>query len=199
LTSDLSDGYRKKILAKSTLFFNKSIYFYSEFQDIINTNIDKINKDEISVKMIRLILNYCEEKELFTDLQLTSLRKKLKNHKSGVDYYVPTDQEILQTINQLSPNNKLVYLVYVVSGIRKVEGSYLLANCHKLVAQEKDGFVKVTMNYLRHNKNSYFCYLPSWVYSQLSNNHKLSVGSLECELKTKHLIPIKYCRKWCIT
>jgi len=33
----------------------------------------------------------------------------------------------------------------------------------------------------------------------LSNNHKLSVGSLERELKTKHLIPIKYCRKWFYT
>jgi len=86
-----------------------------------------------------------------------------------------------------------------VSGIRKVEGSYLLANSHKLVAQEKDGFVKVTMNYLRHNKNSFFCYLPSSIYNQIITNKQLSISSLENELKRHKLIAIKYCRKWFYT
>ena len=63
-----------------------------------------------------------------------------------------------------------------------------------------DGFVKVTMNYLRHNKNSYFCYLPLDICNQLSTNHKLlSISSLEQEIKRKNLIPIKYCRKWFYT
>jgi len=149
--------------------------------------------------MVRLILNYCEDKELLTDQQLTSLRKKLKNHKSGVDNHVPTDSEIQQTLNQLTPNNRLVYIVYLVSGLRKVEGSFLLTNLNKLIAQEKEGFVKVTMNYLRHNKNSFFCYLPSSVYNQIITNKQLSISSLENELKRHKLIAIKYCRKWFYT
>jgi len=195
----LSDGYRKKILAKIPLFFDKTIYFYSEFLDIINANGNRINKDDTAIKMIRIILSYCEKNELLTTEQLLQCRKKLKNHKSGVDNHVPTDSEILQTLSKLSPNNQLVYLVYLVSGIRKVEGSYLIANLSKLMAQEKEGFVKVTMNYLRHNKNSFFCYLPSSVYNQIITNKQLSISSLENELKRHKLIAIKYCRKWFYT
>ena len=199
-TEKLSDGYRKKILAKSTQFFQKHTYTFQEFLDVINVNCDIINKDETAIKMIRLILNYCEKKELLTTDQLAQCRKKIKTQKSGVDNHVPTDQEIQQTISQLSPNNQLMYLVYLMSGVRKVEGSYLLANIHKLKAQQMDGFVKVTMNYLRHNKNSYFCYLPLEIYNRLSAPHKpLSINSLEQEIKRKKLIPIKYCRKWFYT
>ncbi|MCK9319903.1 integrase, partial [Methanoculleus sp.] len=73
-------------------------------------------------------------------------------------------------------------------------------NIHKLKTQQMDGFVKVAMNYLRHNKNSYFCYLPLEIYSQLSATQKpLSINSLEQEIKRKKLIPIKYCRKWFYT
>ncbi len=151
--------------------------------------------------MLRLILNYCETKELFTTDQLLQCRKKLKNHKSGIDNYVPTDQEVQSTLSQLTPNNRIVYLVYLVSGVRKVEGEYLLANLNKLTTQEKEGFVKVVMNYLRHNKNSYFCYLPIDIYNQLkaTTTNKPSVSSLENEIKRKNLIPIKYCRKWFYT
>jgi intergrase/recombinase len=200
LTSNLSDGYRKKILAKYTQFLPKHTYTFQEFLNVINVNNDKINKDETTVKMLRLILNYCEIKEIFTTEQLLQCRKKLKNHKSGIDNHVPTDQEVQHTLSQLSPNNQLVYLVYLVSGVRKIEGDYLLTNIDKLKTQEMDGFVKVTMNYLRNTKNSYFCYLPLEVYSKLSTDYKLlSISSLEQEIKRKKLIPIKYCRKWFYT
>ena len=200
INANYSKGYQKKIIAKIPLFFSKHTYTFQEFLDVINVNCDIINKDETAIKMIRLILNYCEKKELLTTNQLIQCRKKIKNHKSGIDNHVPTDQEIQQTLSQLSTSNQIVYLMYLVSGVRKVEGSYLLANIDKLKTQEIDGFVKVTMNYLRHNKNSYFCYLPLGVYSKLLVNHKrLSVSSLERELKTKNLIPIKYCRKWFYT
>jgi len=176
------------------------VYNYPELLEYLQKNISKIKETRYTVILVSLLLKYLQEELKVPETNLVAIKKQLKYSKKVIpDNYVPTDQEILQTINQLSPNNRLVYLVYVVSGIRKVEGSYLLANSHKLVAQEKDGFVKVTMNYLRHNKNSFFCYLPSFIYQQITNNQKLSVGSLERELKTKHLIPIKYCRKWFYT
>ena len=200
INANYSKGYQKKIIAKIPLIFSKSVYKNNELVDVICDNCDIINKDETAIKMIRLILNYCEKKELLTTDQLAQCRKKIKTQKSGVDNHVPTDQEIQQTISQLTSNNQLMYLVYLMSGVRKVEGSYLLANIHKLKTQQMDGFVKVTMNYLRHNKNSYFCYLPLEIYNQLSTTQKpLSTNSLEQEIKRKKLIPIKYCRKWFYT
>jgi len=113
---------------------------------------------------------------------------------------VPTDTEIQKNLSKLTTNNRLVSLVSLVSGVRKVELNYLIKNLNSLRIQKFDNFVKITMNYLRNTKNSYFCYLPLEVYSKLLANHKqLSVGSLESEIKRKKLIPIKYCRKWFYT
>jgi len=125
-----------------------------------------------------------------------SCNKKIKVKQSGIDYYVPTDKEVKYTLSKLSNKNKLVYLVYLVSGIRKKEGIYLLENIKNLKTQEKDGFVKIEMKYHKGNKNNYFCYLPLKIYNKLTKTIDLSVYSLEKEIKQKKLVSIKYCRKW---
>ncbi len=196
--------YQKQILAKIPLIFEKSTKSHTFSIEVIisniNSNIDKINDNDRSVKLTRLVLKYLESKELIADEELTFLKRKLKSKKSSVDNYVPTDDEMKETLSKLSDKMKLMYLMYLVSGMRKVEGEYLLTNFHKLKTQQYDGFVKISMNYLRKTKNSYFCYLPLEVYSKLSLDHKqLSVSSLEKEIKRKKLIPIKYCRKWFYT
>ncbi len=196
LTKNYSPDYRKQLIAKLTLIFEKHTYTFPELLEVLTKKKDLINSSERTIKLVRSILNHCEDKELLTDQQLAILRKKLKNKGSDPDNYVPTDQEVQTTLSKLSANSRLVYLVYLVSGIRKVEGKYLLQNLDKLMVQEKEGFVKISMNYLRHNKNSYFCYLPLEVYKKLKTTNQLSVSSLENELKRHKLIPVKYCRKW---
>ena len=176
------------------------MYNFPELSEYLLKNISKIKETKYTVILVSLLLKYLQEKHNVPETDILPIKKQLTfKNPSKQDTYVPTDTEIQQTLSKLSPNNQLVYLVYVVSGIRKVEGSYLLANLDKLMVQEKDGFVKITMNYLRHNKNSYFCYLPISVYKQVKTNKQLSVGSLESELKRKKLIAIKYCRKWFFT
>jgi intergrase/recombinase len=200
LKEDYAPKYRKQILAKLSLIFKKHTYKSEEMVSVICDTCVIINRNDRCIKLVRLILNYCEEKRLLTVEQLTTCRKGIKNKPSGIDNYVPTDQEVKKTLAQLTPDKRLLYLMYLVSGMRKVEGEYLLTNFPKLKTQQYEGFVKISMNYLRKTKNSYFCYLPLEVYSKLSANCKqLSVRSLEQEIKRKKLIPIKYCRKWFYT
>jgi len=200
LINDYSKDYRKQILAKLPLIFKKDSYNVDEFINVICDSYRDINKNDRSIKLVRLILNYCDDKQLLTPLQLTGCRKKLKNKLVCVDNYVPTDTEVKSTLKYLNKYQQLLYLVYLYSGIRKVEGDYLLKNLLKLKAQKFEGFVKISMNYLRKNKNSYFCYLPLKIYDDLIKNHiNLSLGSLESTLKRKKLISIKYCRKWFYT
>jgi intergrase/recombinase len=143
------------------------------------------------------ILNYLLENETVSDNDVSYIKKKLKTKQYNADNYVPTDYEIQQTFSQLTLNNRFVSLV---SGVRKVELDYLIKNLSSLKVQLFEGFVKISMNYLRKTKNSYFCYLLLEVYSKLSANYKqLSVSSIEQEIKQKKLIPIKYCRKWFYT
>ena len=200
LKQDYSIDYKKQILAKFPVIFKKYTYKSNEFVDLISKKSNIINKSDRSIKLVRLIINWCDEKQLLTEQQLTICRKKIRNKPSSIDNYVPTDIEIKDTISKLSANNRFVYLVYLVSGIRKVEGKYLLDNINKLKVQKFDSFVKISMNYLRKTKNSYFCYLPLEVYNKLiKNNKQLSISSLENQIKRNKLIPIKYCRKWFYT
>ncbi len=146
-------------------------------------------------------MKYLQEKHNVSETAILPIRKLLTfSSPSKQDIYVPTDSEVQSTLSKLSATNQLMYLVYLVSGIRKVEGNYLLENIPNLKCQKFDGFVKISMNYLRKNKKSYFAYLPLDVYSKLLANYKqLSVSSLENDIKKKKLIPIKYCRKWFYT
>jgi len=200
LKGNYSEDYKKQILGKMPLIFNKSVYNYSELLNAICVNYDLINKSDRAIKLVRSILNWCEEKEILTEQQLIVCRKKLKNPKYNVDNYVPTDNEIKETLKKLNNKHKLLYLIYLCSGIRKIEGKYLLKQIDNLKIQKMDNFVKINMNFLRKNKNSYFCYLPLNIYKQLTANAKyLSVSSIENFLKDNKLIPIKYCRKWFYT
>lgn len=200
LTKDYSKDYLNQMIVKYGLFFTKEKYTSKEIYTIITENIQTINQNDRLIKLIRLILNYCEEEEIFTDSMIITIRKKIKNRKSGVDNYVPTTKEIKSTLESLNPNTKNLFLMYLASGIRKTEGNYFLKNISSLKCQEFDNFVKISMNYLRKNKNSYFCYLPKGLFQKLQEIcEKTTIISLEQEIKRKKLIPIKYCRKWFYT
>ena len=132
---------------------------------------------------------------------IVGLRKQLIfKGRYNPDTYVPTDKEVLNTLYKLQQDNRLFYIIYLFSGLRKIEVKYLLSNFKTLKIQTNDKFAKITLNYLRHNKNSYFCYLPLDIYNNLAKSYKhLSVGSLGSQIKKKNLIAIKYCRKWFYT
>jgi len=199
----LAHDYEIGLINKIPLLFGKDqkhTYDSEIIHTLILSKIELINSDKYCNRLVRLLLHYLEDEELISDNQIALVKKKLKGIKEGVDNHVPTDSEIQDTLSKLSVANRLVYLMYLVSGLRKVEGDYLVKNVSSLKCQQLDGFTKVTMNYLRHNKNSYFCYLPLSVYSKLTINYKkLSISSLENEIRRRKLIPIKYCRKWFYT
>jgi intergrase/recombinase len=193
-----SKDYQQQILSKYLLLFDKEEYSFLELINLIKNKIDIINENDRLIKLTRSILNFLENKEYVNNYQLIDIRKKIKNLPINTDNHVPTDKEIKQTLSQLSSKHNLLYLIYLTSGLRKVEGSYLLKNISTLKYQDFKDFVKVTMDYKRKNKNSYFCYLPRSLFLQL-NNSKTTILALEQEIKRKKLIPIKYCRKWFYT
>ena len=193
-----SKDYQKQILSKYSILFEKEEYSFLELLDLIKNKIDLINSNDRLIKLTRSILNFIENKEYVNNHQLIDIRKKIKNFPINTDNHVPTDQEIKQTLSKLSSKHYLLYLMYLTSGLRKIEGFYLLKNINTLKYQEFKDFIKITMDYKRKNKRSYFCYLPRNLFLKLNNN-KTTVLALEQELKRNKLIPIKYCRKWFYT
>jgi intergrase/recombinase len=145
---------------------------------------------------VRLIIRYLVSKEFISDEEATSLKKKLSNIKSNADNYVPNLNEISLTLNKLNPAYRSVYLMYLMSGIRKNEGDYVLTNLKALHVQDNGSFVKISLDLYRGNKNAYFCYLSKDIYLQLVDRGISNVSGLDAYIKRKELIPIKYARKW---
>jgi intergrase/recombinase len=163
-------------------------------------NIDLINSRWSHLKLIKRLFNYLKEQNVSEDVLIPYKKLLKKSKKDKIDNFVPTDLEIKDSLDKLSLKHKQLYLLFLTSGLRKVEGIYLLNNFNNLRYQEYSDYVKINMSYKRKNKNSYFCYLPRGIYIKLKVFFdKITIVALEQEIKRKKLIPIKYCRKWFFT
>jgi len=77
------------------------------------------------------------------------LRKQLIFKKTyNPDTYVPSDSEVMDTLNKLKSYNRLLYLIYLFSGLRKIELKYLSSNFKTLKIQTNEKFAKISLNYL---------------------------------------------------
>jgi len=163
-------------------------------------NIDLINSRWSHLKLIKRLFNYLKEQNVSEDVLIPYRKLLKKSKKDKIDNFVPTDEEVLDTLIKLRPKLRPLYLMYLYSGIRVLEGQYLLENIDKLKTQCVNNYQKVYLDYNRHTKNSYFCYLPRGIYIKLKVFFdKITIVALEQEIKRKKLIPIKYCRKWFFT
>jgi intergrase/recombinase len=201
LKKDLSSSYRLGIISRIPLIFNRSIYFLEELYNKIISSSQKINKNDKSVKLIRMLCKYLYEKQLFDDVHTNNILRVVKIESSySVDNYVPTINEIKHTLSHLNNFQKHLYLLYLFSGVRKNEGYYIFKNFKDLKVQKYPEYVKISVNYYRKLKKCYFCYLPLNIYHFIESNLSFfSLRSLELTLNRKKLTSIKYCRKWFYT
>lgn len=200
LKKNNSYNYQKQLIAKLPILFDKNQYSPTEFLNLVKIKQIQINSNERLIKLVRSILNFCEDEGLLNNNQLIEIKSKIKSKPIIPDNFVPTDLEIKDSLDKLSLKHKQLYLLFLTSGLRKIEGIYLLNNFNNLRYQEYSDYVKINMSYKRKNKNSYFCYLPRGIYIKLKVFFdKITIVALEQEIKRKKLIPIKYCRKWFFT
>ncbi|MDD4662389.1 MAG: integrase [Candidatus ainarchaeum sp.] len=198
LDENHSKGYYKS-LAKLNSIFSKNIYKnHQELLEDYKKNIDLVNNTQSSRKIVSKFLNYLKD-EGFSQENIVSCKKLLKKDINfSNDTYVPTDQEIKVTLSKLREDLKPLYLLFLFSGIRVSEGIYLLNNLNNLKIQCKDNYCKIHLDYNRHNKRSFFCYIPHFIYTQIGVQ-KTELNNIRIFIKRNKLIPLKYCRKWFYT
>jgi intergrase/recombinase len=155
-----------------------------------------VNSTQILRKIAIKFLNYLKEQGISTE-NTDSCKKLLKKDAWSPDNFVPTDNEVKETILKLREDLKPLFLLFLFSGIRISEGEYLLNNINTLKIQVQNTYYKVSLNYNRHNKHSFFCYIPLFLYTSL--DFKTSLRGLQMYIKRNKLIPLKYCRKWFYT
>ena len=145
-------------------------------------------------KGIRVFCNFLASKNLYPQ-EIGLIRKHVKIIRSGIDSYVPSNEEIRISIHTLKEPYKSMYKILCFSGIRATELDYILKNDCRIIYG--DGFNKIYINYNRGSKSSTFAYIPAW----LSIPKKAtSIEGLKMMIKRKKLVVnVKYCRKWFFT
>ena len=189
-----------KSLDKLAVFFSKNIYNNpQELLEEYKKNIDLINSRWSHLKLIKRLFNYLKEQNVSEDVLIPYRKLLKKSKKDKIDNFVPTDEEVLDTLIKLRPKLRPLYLMYLYSGIRVLEGQYLLENIDKLKTQYVNNYQKVYLDYNRHTKSAYFCYTPLTIFNQIKTLKTPDFREILRVIKKNKLVSIKYCRKWFFT
>ncbi|MEM1983492.1 MAG: integrase, partial [Sulfolobales archaeon] len=122
------------------------------------------------------------------------LHEKLKCRKSGVDKYVPSDQEVIETLTKSEEPFKNVYWVLVQSGLRLNEAVFLISNIDKLRKTKVGDFWRVELDLERGSKRSFYAYLV-----ELPQKAFLTPDAVSKYSSRRGLLQPKYIRKWVAT
>jgi intergrase/recombinase len=95
-------------------------------------SINLINSRDINVKIIIRLFNYLKDEGVPKNIIVFYRNMLRKCNKSRADNFVPTDEEVKQTLFKLRPDLVPLYLLFLFSGIRIAEGKYLLNSISKL-------------------------------------------------------------------
>ena len=172
------------------------MYKLSELEPLINSIVPFKAYD---IYLFRLLCKYLQEHITESQQIVKKILKKLPSRTSKPDSYVPTTQEILSTLKNLSIVQKYTYYLALSTGLRKCECKYLIENYKSLKVQKQHDFCKIYLQLYRGNKNSYITFIPIDMHAHIVEGNLCSVSSLDAFLKRQGLIPLKYARKWFFT
>ena len=123
-----------------------------------------------------------------------TLYGKIKSIKSKQDKYVPSLDEVKESLSKAEEPYRIVFWVLTQSGLRLNEVTYLLRNIDRLQVVEGDGFVRVKLDLERGTKKAFWAYLIKLPQRTLITAKEVS----EYARKRKLLAP-KYYRKFVAT
>ena len=128
--SKYSQKYSKDILSYLDKYIsNKIIKNREELSDLINSV--RFGKRHLCYSL-RVFFNFLEDIRMLDEEILDKLRKIVKIPRTGVDEYIPNDEEILKIYKMINDERYIIlYKLLAFSGIRLIEGEELLRNFDK--------------------------------------------------------------------
>ncbi|MDA3855965.1 MAG: integrase, partial [Candidatus Woesearchaeota archaeon] len=161
-------------------------------------------------KGFRVFLNYLEENELVSDLELLRARKKVKIITSNnIDKYVPRTKEIKQTLSILSSYEfpkefQIMYKFMLESGCRFTELEYLMENFDRKNIEKFGNIITYRNFYLRGSKSSYYLFSSKETFNDLievmKNNELEILKYFQRKIqRTKYTVSLKYLSKYNFT
>jgi intergrase/recombinase len=190
-------GYTEFTIKDVLRYLDKYEVNFSSPQDVIHLFSNVKTAQRHLVLAVRILLNYYETIGYNKDY-LDSLRKAIPKFRIGIDLKIPTEKEIVQSLNELvdAPQKySAVYHLLLDSGLRLVEGVTLINEFKK--AEEINGFFRYYLGKFRGNKNAYYGHFSESTFDQIRIvNEKISVRNAGHYFTKRGYVPSKYLRKF---
>jgi intergrase/recombinase len=160
-------------------------------------------------KGFRVFLNYLEDKELISELDILRARKRIKIKADNTpDSYVPKKKDILETLSLLKTHEfpkeaQILYKFMLESGCRYTELEHLIKYFDESKVEEFEDIITYQNFYLRGSKSSYYLFCSKKTFKELKGIIGIDKDFLDYFKRkiqrTNHLVNLKYLRKFNFT
>jgi len=193
LKERVSEKYAKDLISYLERYLSsRTIRDPYELLDLLNKV--KNGKDKLT-KAIRNLLNFYETFEIIPVEIIEKYRKIVKIPRSGIDGYVPSDEEIVKIYKMIDDERyKILYKILAFSGIRLIEGEEMLRNYDESRLQVNGKVAKYPIMLDRRTKKVFYAFFPSEFTNELKRIN-IPRNGLSFYL-SKRNFNAKYLRKW---
>ena len=190
-------GYSNRTIKDVIHYLEKYPVEINDPQDMINL-FSKVKTAKRHVTFsFRVLLNYYETLG-YDKKHLDRLRAAIPNIKSGIDLRIPTENQILKSLDKLESAPKkyvAIYNLLLDSGLRLVEGVALI-NGYK-GADEINGFFRCSLGKFRGTKSAYYGHFSKGTFEQIQDvKQEIKTLNASHYFTKMRYIPSKYLRKF---
>lgn len=187
-------AWKRQVKSALAKVLPKNIYSEQEFIQAILSNKDRINSSSSVAKAFKLMLNRLYEERSIDTACFQELNRRIKQKACKPDIFIPTEEQVKETLDALPACYKPLYLAILTSGIRRSELDMLRSKDVRV--QRMDGFTKVLIGSQRGKKSLFAAYLPNEIYDELAQSKATVCGLQSYLLKRKWTIKTKHLRKF---
>ncbi len=191
-------GYTKATVNDVLRYLDKFGVNFLGPQDVIHLFSGVNRAKRHLILAVRILLNYCETLG-YEKKYLDSLRAAIPRVKSGVDLRIPSEKEILDSLNKLESAPRkysAVYNLLLDSGLRLVEGVTLINEFRD--AEEVNGFFRCHIGKFRGNKHAYYGHFSENTLNQIQEvKEEIGARNAGHYFTKRGYVPSKYLRKFC--
>ena len=201
---DIREDFIKWMLGKTSKEYTKQLIRYldkylgdrtiSGPKDVLEV-LSRTTGKKHTILALRNLVNYCELLGLISPDKAYSLKRVLKCVKSGVDGYIPTDEEVVAFYRKLKNEKyRMIFKFLAYSGLRIREVARILSNYDEDRVIVTKNIAKYPLFSDRGTKRAYFAYMPKDFLPELKRI-TISEKTIRNYFYT-HGFPAKYLRKW---
>ena len=148
---------------------------------------------------LRALFNYLEAIG-FNLEYLNILRKSLPKVKCGLDLKIPTEKEIIDSLNGLKRaplKYQALYRLILDSGLRATEAVKVINEFDLEKAENVNGFYRIPVGQFRGSKQAYFAYFTEKTFQLLKMGpFKVKTSASTRYFRKMGFVPVKYLRKF---